>query len=152
MKLGEALTRRADMQTHLADLRMRINNNVSVQEGDQPAEQPEELLVEAAQVLDSLEKLIVQINQTNLATHMENGMTLMQALTRRDLLATRINTLRSAADASQPGSSRYSRTEIKYVSLIDSSALRKQADDFSAQRRDLDTAIQTTNWVTDLVE
>jgi len=44
MKLAEALILRSDLQTKLASLQQRINNNVLIQEGDQPSEDPEKLL------------------------------------------------------------------------------------------------------------
>ena len=44
MKLAEALLIRSDMQTKLASLQQRINNNVMIQEGDQPSEDPQTLI------------------------------------------------------------------------------------------------------------
>jgi hypothetical protein len=44
MKLAEALLRRADMQKKLASLKSRIAENVKVQDGDTPSENPNELL------------------------------------------------------------------------------------------------------------
>ena len=46
MKLAEALNQRADLQKRIAQLRERLSNNVKVQEGDQPAENPEDLFKE----------------------------------------------------------------------------------------------------------
>ena len=43
MKLAEALNQRADLQKRIAQLRDRLSNNVKVQEGDLPAEKPEDL-------------------------------------------------------------------------------------------------------------
>ena len=47
---------------------------------------------------------------------------------------------------------RYSRTEIKLVSTVNVTALRKQADEIAKARRDLDVQIQGANWMTDLLE
>ena len=44
MKLAEALTHRADCQRKLAQLKDRMIRNAKVQEGEQPAEDPFELL------------------------------------------------------------------------------------------------------------
>ena len=44
MKLAEALSIRKDLQTHINDLRTRLVNNVKIQEGDEPAEDPKDLL------------------------------------------------------------------------------------------------------------
>lgn len=51
MKLAEALLRRADMQKKLASLKSRIAENVKVQDGDTPSENPNELLLQANQVM-----------------------------------------------------------------------------------------------------
>ena len=45
MKLAEALNQRADLQKRIAQLRDRLSNNVKVQEGDTPAEKPEDTKV-----------------------------------------------------------------------------------------------------------
>ena len=44
MKLAAALMRRADLQTQINELQMRLNNNARVQEGEKPAEAPADLL------------------------------------------------------------------------------------------------------------
>ena len=65
MKLAEALILRSDLQTKLASLQQRINNNVLIQEGDQPSEDPEKLLKEAFAVNTELHDLIKRIHMTN---------------------------------------------------------------------------------------
>ena len=47
MKLAEALLLRSDLQTKLASLQQRINNNVLIQEGDELSEDPNALMGEA---------------------------------------------------------------------------------------------------------
>lgn len=42
------------------------------------------------------------------------------------------------------------RTEIKTVSAVDVSAVRKKADGLSKQFRELDNKIQAANWATEL--
>lgn len=46
MKLAEALSIRKDLQKRIQQLGQRIQNNVKVQEGDEPKEQPAELMKE----------------------------------------------------------------------------------------------------------
>ena len=46
MKLAEALSIRKDLQKRVQQLGQRIQNNVKVQEGDEPSELPEELMKE----------------------------------------------------------------------------------------------------------
>ena len=46
MKLANALSQRSELQTRIHQLEARLYNNAQVQEGERPAEDPEELLRE----------------------------------------------------------------------------------------------------------
>ena len=46
MKVAEALALRADLQRRLEQLKQRLVKNARVQEGDQPAELPDQLQTE----------------------------------------------------------------------------------------------------------
>ena len=164
MKLAEALNQRADLQKRIAQLRERLANNVKVQEGDQPAEKPEDLFKELGGALKQLKDLIVSINRTNQETVWE-GKTLTEIIAEKDTLSMHIAALRSALDAANVRSDRYSRSaldaanvrsdrysrnEIKFVRTIDVNALQKRVDDLSRDLRQLDSQLQQANWTTDL--
>ena len=149
MKLAEALNQRADLQKRIAQLRERLANNVKVQEGDQPAEKPEDLFKELGGALKQLKDLIVSINRTNQETVWE-GKTLTEIIAEKDTLSMHIAALRSALDAANVRSDRYSRNEIKFVRTIDVNALQKRVDDLSRDLRQLDSRLQQANWTTDL--
>ena len=150
MKLAEALSLRKDLQKKIDQLSSRLTQNVKIQEGDEPAEQPEELLKVLDECLKQLEELILKINITNLKPE-RNGRTLTAMMAERDVLTKRISILREAFNAATQTQDRYSRTEIKYVSTIDIKALNKQIDHFSQELRKLDMQIQATNFEVDLV-
>ena len=152
MKLSEALVLRADIQKRLQQLRARLRASALVQEGERPDENPETLLVELDRLLNELRDLIARINRTNLRTAMADGRTLTDALAERDVQKERIGILRELADAASGRVDRYSRSEIRNVATVDVGALRRQVDDLSRQYRELDTAIQATNWAADLAE
>jgi len=152
MKLAEALTLRADLQKRVEQLRERLRLSALVQEGEQPPEAPAGPLGEVERVLTELAALITRINRTNIATTLEHGMTLTQALARRDTLETHHSILETVADTASNKFDRYSRSEIRKVSAVDVAALRRQLDRLAQERRELDTRIQATNWATDLVE
>ena len=63
MKLAEALIRRADCQKRIAQLKGRLLTNAKVQEGDKPAETPQELIAELERVSAELFDLIKRINK-----------------------------------------------------------------------------------------
>src|SRR2546430_17438682 len=85
MKLAEALVLRADLQKRLAQMRVRLSQSALVQEGEQPPENPGELLTELEQILGQLQDLIARINKTNLQTQLPDGTVLTDALARRDI-------------------------------------------------------------------
>ena len=149
MKLAEALQRRADLNRRIRQINSRLESNAVIQEGSEPQEDPAELLAELDRDLDELEDLITRINLTNSKVKV-NGETLTSLLARREVMQLRINALRDAADAAGRPVDRYRATEIRNVSTMKVSELRKRIDDLSGQFRVLDNAIQAANWATEL--
>ncbi|MGX2956361.1 DIP1984 family protein [Ursidibacter arcticus] len=150
MKLAEALIERADLQRRLAQLQQRLHQNAQYQEGEQPSEDPQTLLVEYHQVAEQLKQLIVKINLTNQRITLENGTKMIEALAERDHLKATHSMLIGLADAATPEQNRYSRSEIKTLSAVNVKQTRQQADEIAKQYRQLDTQIQQANWLNDL--
>ena len=150
MKLAEALSIRKDLQTRIEQLKTRIINNVRVQEGEQPSEEPTELIKDLDSCLKQLEGLIYRINVTNMNA-MSGNKTLTQMMAERDVLTKRVQVLREVFNQASSSSERYSRSEIKYVTTIDVKALGKQLDQLSSQLRTLDVEIQSINFATELM-
>lgn len=151
MKLAEALAVRKDTQKRIEQLKSRILNNVRVQEGDEPSENPEELMKELDAGLGELQKLIFQINQTNMHT-MVDGRTLTEMMAEKEVLAMRITALRDIFAKALESQDRYSRSEIRMLTTIDIKSLGKQVDRLSKQLRELDIRIQALNFATELEE
>ncbi len=155
MKLAEALALRADAKTRLAELHQRVIRNAKVQEGDEPGESPSSLLAQLEQAADDLTRLIRQINRTNSATALAttgDGPTLSDALAERDVLALRQAAYRDLAAAATVAHDRYSKSEIRFRSVVNVAEIQKRADDLARDRRELDTKIQEANWRVDLIE
>ena len=150
MKLAEALSLRKDLQTRINQLSSLLMNNVKIQEGDEPAEDPKELFKELDNCLKELEVIIYRINMTNMHT-MSGEKTLTQLMAERDVLTKRVSVLQEVLKQASASSERYSRSEIKYVTTIDIKALRKQIDNLSRQLRQLDIEIQSINFSTELI-
>ena len=150
MKLAEALSIRKDLQTRISDLSSRLTNNVKIQEGDEPAEDPKDLLKELDSCLKQLEQYIYRINLTNMRT-MSGEKTLTQLLAERDVLTKRLSVMQGVFNQASSLNERYSRSEIKYVTTVDVKAMRKQIDKLSAQLRQLDIEIQSINFSTKLI-
>ena len=151
MKLAEALAIRKDTQKRIEQLKSRILNNVRVQEGDSPSEDPKELMKEMDACPKTLFALIFKINKTNMNTISE-GRTITEMMAERDILSMRITSLREIFNKASESQERYSRSEIKMVTTIDIKPLGKKIDDLSKQLRELDMKIQTLNFTTELME
>ncbi len=149
MKLAEALILRADLQTRLQELSSRLMMNARVQEGERPAENPDELLKQVEEVSAQLENLITRINLTNATTTVQ-GDSITALLARRECMTQRISILRSFLDNASSTVMRGGRMEVKVYSTVPVAQLRKQTDRLSEQLRKLDTAIQSVNWTTEL--
>jgi hypothetical protein len=152
MKLAEALSLRADCQKRFEQLKARLGRNAKVQEGDQPAEDPQELLAELERVAAELADLVKRINRTNSATFFREGRTISDALAERDVLAMRRAVYAELAQVASVTQSRYTRTEVKYVSTVSVAELQKRADQLAREYRELDARIQELNWNTELLE
>lgn len=151
MKLAEALQERADLNRRIEQLRYRLNNNVLVQEGEKPLEDPAALLEELESSFTRLEWLIARINLTNCAVKVE-GRSLTELIARRDVLSLRAEAYRRLVEEASQNTHRATRTEIKILSAVDVPALQRQADDASRELRLLDNTLQATNWTADLIE
>lgn len=151
MKLAEALQERADLNRRIEQLRYRLNNNVLVQEGEKPLEDPAALLEELESSFTRLEWLIARIILTNCAVKVE-GRSLTELIARRDVLSLRAEAYRRLVEEASQNTHRATRTEIKILSAVDVPALQRQADDASRELRLLDNTLQATNWTADLME
>lgn len=152
MKLAEALILRADAQKRIEQLRQRINNNAQIQEGETPAEDPQALVAEFEEVAAQLMRLIRQINATNVATQLTDGVSVADALAERDVLKLRHSMYTNLAQSASSKQMRYGRSEIRLVSTVNVAEVQQQADQVARQLRELDTRIQAANWLTELIE
>ena len=150
MKLAQALAERADLQKRVAQLRARLLRNARVQEGEEPAEQPEALLAELDGLIAQLESLVTRINRTNAATE-DGGETLTALLARRDCLALKVAAVRDFLDEASFLVPRGTVGEIKVRSTVPVAALQKRADALSKELRELDVRVQSLNWTVELL-
>lgn len=151
MKLAEALILRADCQKRFEQLKTRAESSAMVQEGDQPAENPTELIAELEAVARELADLIKRINRTNSVTLFEGERTVSDVLAERDVLAMRRKLYAGLAEAATVQQNRYMRTEVKYVSTLNVAENQKHADALAREYRELDARIQALNWDTELM-
>lgn len=154
MKLAEALILRADTWKRVLQVRERLSLVARIQEDETPAEAPLDLLAEHDRALAEFTRLVKRINRTNSVTTLPDGRTLTDALADREALAHERATIHALIRQAMGGGgySRVSRSEIRYIATVDVAALQKRADDLARHHRELDTAIQTVNWLVDVIE
>ena len=150
MKLAEALILRADIQKNIAQLRERLLLNAKVQEGDSPAEKPEELMDTLAVRTAAFIELVQRINRTN-AAPLAEGSRIADLLAERDALTTQAKILREFLKEASSKTDRYSAKEIAIISTVNVAAKQKECDLLAKRIRELDTRIQGLNWTTELM-
>jgi hypothetical protein len=105
---------------------------------------------QAFDVHAQLEKLVADINGTNIGAKLPDGRTLTEAMALRDTLTSNHGLLHAAIAATRKEPSRYGAREIKWVSVVPVSKLQKQSDDIAKKLRTLNGMIQETNWKVDI--
>lgn len=149
MKLANALAERSNLQERLSELEKRLNNNAKVQAGEEPAEEPKELLREFDAALAALQELVARINLAN-STTLSDGVTLTEMLSERDCLKLRLKVLRGFLDNASAKVDRYTKSEIAIRSTVSVKELQKEVDACSKKLRLLDEKIQELNWLTEI--
>ncbi len=152
MKLAEALILRADCNKRFEQLKQRVVRSAMVQEGDEPPENPAELIEELERVSDELAGLIRRINRANSTTEFAPGVTLSDALAARDVTLLKREAYRQIVESASVRQDRYSKSEVRYQPTVNVQELQRRADGLSKEARELDSRIQELNWKIDLVD
>lgn len=151
MKLAEALQERADINRKIEQLKSRLNNNVLVQEGEQPAEDPEKLKQELDAAISRLSYIISRINLTNSRVSID-GQTLTELIAKKDILSLKISAYKDIVFTASQTAYRARNTEIKIRSAITVTDWQSETDAMSKELRLLDNKLQAVNWSTELME
>jgi predicted RND superfamily exporter protein len=145
------LMARADLERRLEQLKGRLLRNAKVQEGDEPAEKIDVLLDEVERASTELTQYVQRINRTNGATVLEGAMTIADAIAVRDGMRKRFAIYNELVASAGQRNDYYSRSEVRYVRMIDVAAVQTTTDQLARQARELDARIQAMNWQVDLM-
>ena len=137
MKLAEALQERADLNRRIAQMTGRLCNNAVVQEGEEPAENPQDLLEELNICIAELQNLIARI-------------TLTGWIAQKDCLSLKLEAYQDLVREASRLAQRATKTEIKIMSTVDVKEMQKLTDALAKELRLTDNKIQETNWKTEL--
>ncbi|PNH20356.1 hypothetical protein B6K86_05075 [Lachnospiraceae bacterium] len=149
MKLAEALQERADLNRKISQLEERISNNVTVQEGEKTAEDPNALIEELDEAIRRLNFLIAAINLTNCKTIVD-GKTLTEWMADRDCLKRKAAAYQDIVRDASNLSGRALHTEIKVICAVNVREIQKKVDRISKELRLTDNKIQSANWSVEL--
>lgn len=150
MKLAEALVERKAIKTKMEELKKRIYQHARIQEGETVIEDPTMLLEELAGETEKFEHLVSRINRTNNEATLPDGMPVMEAIIKKDMLNYLHFVYVNLADKATPTRERYSQREIRDIPNVDITAIRKKADELAKAYRMLDMKIQECNWTVEL--
>ncbi|MBQ5311828.1 MAG: DIP1984 family protein [Oscillospiraceae bacterium] len=151
MKIAEALKERADIVNKINELRTRLANNATYQEGEEPAEKVTDLLRELDENIVRLEYLIRCINHTNSAVVTEKG-SITSLMAHRDAQRMRLSAYKELINNSSDLVNRARYSEIRILPSVKARELQPAADEIAKDIRETDVLIQQTNWNTDLIE
>ena len=149
MKLAEALQERADLNRRIEQLRSRLLNNALKQEGEEPSEDPKELLKELDECIRHQTEMIASINLANAKTSV-SGKTLTEMIAERDMLKVQIRVYQDLISEASVTYQRARNSEIRILSSVNVKELQKKTDALSRELRELDNKIQETNWLTEM--
>ncbi|MCX6158000.1 MAG: DIP1984 family protein [Ignavibacteriae bacterium] len=151
MKLAEALIKRGNSQKRIEVLREKLLRYAKVQEGDKPAESPDDIYKELNDSFNELTEFIQRINKTNAEVLFDDKRTIADVLAYRDVLIQKYNLTTKLITSATDIGDRYSKKEIKILSTIDVKEYQKEADKLAKEYRELDLKIQEKNWSVDLL-
>lgn len=134
------------MQKRLESLRDRISKNVVVQEGEQPAENPEKLLADAMRIAEEFQKMIFSINKANLSGKTARSRSLTEAIAERDALVLKHSILNTAVNSAVKPPDRFGLREIRWVKAVEIKPLQDQVETLAKQIREVNIEIQAANW------
>ncbi len=151
MKLSEALLLRVDLQNKLRQIEIRLIRNAKIQEGEEPSENPLDLLKEYDECNKQWEKLVKDINKTNFVTKVDDDKLLSDLIAEKDALKQKLKVLHKLCESATIYFERYSRSEIKQKSTVNVNEIQKDIDKLSKNFRELDNKLQAINWTTELI-
>jgi hypothetical protein len=143
MKVAQALNLKKKLDKDAAALTALIQS-IAVQTvgSPKPEKEPGELVDALLKASEEKAELVIKIQASNLKTQLPNGMTVADAIVRRNAIhATREHMVQLLEVRM------YHREQVV---TLDLSKVRRICDDLSRRWRELDDLIQQSNWNTDI--
>jgi len=129
-----------------------MHKSARVQEGTEPIEKPADLVKELDTYISRLEYLVVHINRTNENCRATTGETIAELIAKRDALEKKLSMLGTMIEEGSSIIGRATRSEIRILPAFDVKKLQTEIDKLSKKLREVDTRLQESNWLVDLIE
>jgi hypothetical protein len=132
-------------------MKARLLRNAKAQEGEAPAEKPDDILAEFKRVAGDFETLIARTNLTNAVSTFDGAIHTI-ALARRDVLRLRQVAYQELAKTGTVTQAVATRSEVRFGATVSVVEIQRRAAELSKQLREFDTRVQEANWRIDLKE
>ncbi len=157
MTLAEALLKRKELTQNINSLQSRYIDCAVIEDGTEPEESANEVFQALLGEIETLNKLIVNVNKTNNTITFSDGMTLMEKIALRDSLKIKVQSLGTCVGGLRmkhnPRSySNNNTTKMVLAEGVTIQSVSKLHDNAAAELRKLDIEIQASNWANSLVE
>lgn len=146
MKLAEALLLQDHHINRIMSLKIRINHQVLIPDGDEPSEDPNELLKTIFTLNAELQQLHHQIHLTHVQSVLNTGERLLDLLVERDTLNEQYKILNEAIKHTFLDNNHLIKNQNKWIKAIPVSRLQKYADDINNRLYQLNSKIQAATW------
>jgi hypothetical protein len=155
MFLAEALIERKVLSNQINDLAMLIEDNATIQEGDEVPDIAK-MLVDLHAMHEQHARLDKEIRITNANTDL-HGISLMEAIAERDALKFKASTFGNLVGRGYGRSMtrrmfRKSASEVRFTDLLNRNKMAELRDAYAKSSRELDAQIQAKNWSVQLFD
>ncbi len=141
---------RRDLLDLILSLERRIRNNIKIQEGDEPSEDPEKLMIEINRLFEKLTNTRKRIDYANISTKVMEDITLNDLIVKQRILKKKHRVISAIVEEASNKQRRYSNTEIKDIVTLDIKKYLKEMDGIAKEIRELDVTLQRLNWEIDV--
>lgn len=152
MRLGEALSLLKKEKSRLARLISLRKNNIYTDEGKKPTFDPEKLTKEINEKIESIRKLKIAIEKTNLQEIIdEENISIAETIIKIGDIRSQIAGLSGLFDEFKRTNYFDREPKLPQIAHLDENKIEKEIENLEIEKTRLDNLLQIANWKTELV-
>ena len=152
MKLGEALSKLKKEKSRLARLILLRKDNIYTEKGKKTKFNPKKLSKEIDEKIESIRKLKIQVQKTNLNAKVEGeNIILAEAIIKVNDIRSQLAHLSKLFENKSDYLFR-DKDEKEKISQLDELEIEDEIENLEIAKTQLDNKIQITNWTTKLID